>query len=389
MSDLPAAAPAGLWCVIPVFNNAATVAGVARACRERVPLVLVVDDGSTDASVADLLAGADIAVVRHPERRGKGRALATALAFVRSRGGRWMLTIDADGQHLPEDIPLFFPAIAAEPEAIVIGARDLAGANVPESSRFGRSFSNFWVLLETGQALPDTQSGFRAYPVDLISRLPLRGAHYDFEIEVLVRGAWAGLPIRSVPVQAWYPPPADRISHFDKRRDNARLSRMHARLVLRRLAPWPTPRLVAPPPRRWKLPHVREVWRRMVSTNATPAGLAVSAGIGVLIGALPLLGLHSALIVAVAMRLHLNPAAALVSQNLCIPPFVPVLCIQIGHVMLTGSRLHDFTFSTWVGHAGARLLEWLLGSLIVGPVLGIAAGLLAYPLFRAVRARRP
>ena len=383
------AAPEGLWCVIPVYNNAATVAAVARGCRALVPHVLVVDDGSTDAQVADLLAGTDIAVVRHPERQGKGRALATALAHVRGRGGRWMITVDADGQHLPEDIPLFFPVLEAEPEAIVIGARDLASEHVPESSRFGRSFSNFWVLLETGHALSDTQSGFRAYPVDLVSRLPLRSAHYDFEIEVLVRAAWAGLPIRSVPVRVWYPPPGERVSHFDKRRDNARLSRLHARLVLRRLAPWPNRRLVAPPPRRWKLPNLREVWRRMVSTNATPAGLAVSVGLGVLIGALPLLGVHSALIVAVAMRLHLNPAAALVSQNLCIPPFVPVLCIQIGHVLLTGSRIEDFTFSTWVSHAGARLLEWLLGSLLVGPALGILAGLLTYPVFRAVRARRP
>ncbi len=227
--------PDGTWCAIPVYNNAGTAATVARASREQVPRVLVVDDGSTDGDLRAALADTDILVLRHPVRRGKGAALRTALEHVAAQGGRWLVTLDGDGQHLPADIPRFFPAMEAGPETLLVGCRDLSGAGVPRASRFGRSFSNLWVFLETGRALPDTQSGFRAYPVASVRRQPLDGDHFDFEIEVLVRHAWAGLPLGSVPVSAYYPPAAERISHFDKRRDNLRLSLLHARLVTLRL----------------------------------------------------------------------------------------------------------------------------------------------------------
>lgn len=379
--------PPGLWCVIPVHNHAATVGAVARACRAQVPRVLVVDDGSTDTDVARLLRDTDITVLRHPQRQGKGQALVTALNHVSAHGGRWMLTLDADGQHLPEDIPRFFPLLSGAPNALVIGARDMQVENVPSSSRFGRSFSNFWVRLETGLPLDDTQSGFRAYPVELVRQLPLTRHHFDFEIEVLVRAAWAGLLIQSVPVRVWYPPPSERVTHFDKRLDNLRLSRLHARLVFRRLWPVSPRRLVRPATTvsLWRQP--RAFLSSLLKTNMSPSGLAVSAGLGVLLGSLPVFGFHSPLILAAALRLHLNLAMALASQNLCTPPLVPVLCIQIGHYLLHGSWLSDFTYQSWVVEAGPRFLEWWLGSLLLGPPLAVLTGLLAFPVLSAFRRR--
>ena len=98
------------WCVVPVYNNAATVAEVVRACRARMANVLVVDDGSTDTDIAALLAGQDVRVERHPRNLGKGCALLTGLAFVAARGARHMVTIDADGQHDPADLPAMLAA---------------------------------------------------------------------------------------------------------------------------------------------------------------------------------------------------------------------------------------------------------------------------------------
>jgi predicted LPLAT superfamily acyltransferase len=235
--------PDGTWCAIPVYNNAATAAAVARACRRVLDRVVVVDDGSTDGDLRAALADTDVVVLRHPQRRGKGAALRTALAHVADQGARWLITLDGDGQHLPADIPRFFPRMAAEPDALLVGRRDMSGADVPGSSRFGRVFSNLWVFAETGRYLPDTQSGFRAYPVPRIAELPLASEHFDFEIEVLVRHAWAGGATGSVPVNAYYPPAGERVSHFDKWRDNARLSLLHTRLVGSRIgalvrAPW-------------------------------------------------------------------------------------------------------------------------------------------------------
>jgi predicted LPLAT superfamily acyltransferase len=236
MTDTRSVAPDGTWCAIPVYNNGATAARVARACRQQLARVLVVDDGSTDGDLRAALADTDIVVLRHPERRGKGAALRTALEHVAGLDARWLLTLDGDGQHLPSDIPRFFDRMTSDPDALLVGCRDMSGGDVPAASRFGRLFSNLWVLAETGRYLPDTQSGFRAYPVRRIHALRLASVHFDFEIEVLVRHAWAGGPTGSVPVNAYYPPAAERISHFDKRRDNARLSLLHARLVGQRLS---------------------------------------------------------------------------------------------------------------------------------------------------------
>ena len=229
----------GVWCVIPVHNNGETIRAVVKGCCAQEIPVLVVDDGSTDVQVASLLADLPVTVLTQPENRGKGVALQRALQFVREQGGVSMITLDADGQHLPEDIPRFLDVLQRQPDAIVIGCRNMQAEHVPESSRFGCAFSNFWIRLETGLSLRDTQSGFRAYPVEALSRIRLVGRRYDFEAEVLSRAAWAGVSILEVDVQVWYPPPEERVSSFRAIADNLVLTGMHSRLVARRLVLWP------------------------------------------------------------------------------------------------------------------------------------------------------
>ena len=104
-----------VWCVIPVYNNALTVRDVAVACRMEIDNVLVVDDGSTDAPVDALLEGVDVTILSHDRNRGKGAAILTATAYVHGCGGTHLVTIDADGQHSPEDVPKFRPAIMKSP----------------------------------------------------------------------------------------------------------------------------------------------------------------------------------------------------------------------------------------------------------------------------------
>jgi hypothetical protein len=108
--------------------------------------------------------------------------------------------------------------------AVVIGARQMVQDTVPGASHFGRAFSNFWVRLECGADLPDTQSGFRLYPVAMLHFFSWSRRRYDFEVEVLVRACWAGVRLTSVDVSVHYPPPHERISHFHKGLDNLRLS---------------------------------------------------------------------------------------------------------------------------------------------------------------------
>jgi glycosyltransferase involved in cell wall biosynthesis len=236
------------WCVIPVFNNAATIADVAERCRKVLDKVLVVDDGSTDTDLKSLFAGSDIELIQHPENRGKGAALLSALDFLVKRDAGYMITIDGDGQHYPEDIPLFFPFMEKNDYSMLIGCRDFSAPNITGASRRGRALANFWMQVETGLKIDDCQSGFRAYPVKYVAQLKFICRHYNFETEVLVRAAWAGLEFHCVTVRTWYEEPEKRISHFKPFLDTFRISCIHAHLTACRLLPLPHKKLVKKQP---------------------------------------------------------------------------------------------------------------------------------------------
>jgi glycosyltransferase involved in cell wall biosynthesis len=220
------------WCAIPVYNNATTVVDIVRRARAQIERVIVVDDGSTDADLCDLLKPLDVEVIRHQRNRGKGEALLTAFRAVAERGGQYVITLDGDGQHFPEDIPHFLPLL--QPATILVGMRV---GEMPRASRFGRRFSDFWIWLETSRKVVDSQSGFRAYPVAPMLKLKMWSRHYNFEVEILTRALWAGLTVGSVPIRVWYAEAGKRISSFHPFKDNLRMTRLHIRLLLRRLIP--------------------------------------------------------------------------------------------------------------------------------------------------------
>lgn len=376
-----------LWCAVPVYNNRETVRAVVAQCRALVPNVVVVDDGSTDAKLGELLAGLDVVVLRHAVNRGKGAALLTASRFIEAQGGRFMVTIDADGQHFPADIAAFLPLLDENDPAIVIGCRDFNTANVPKSSRFGRAFANFWLLVETGEVVGDCQSGFRAYPVRYLNRLPFKGTRYDFEAEVLARAAWAGLALRCVPIAVHYPKPEERVSSFRPLLDNLRLTRIHSMLVGRRLLPLPHERLVPKKPRLdlSLLRHPGQVLRLLLKENATPEGLALAAGVGMFLAVLPILFAHTAVILYVAFRFNLNKLVSLNVQHLAMPPVMPAICIELGYFFRHGRWLTDISYTTIFEQFPSRLYEWLLGSLLVAPVAAVLVAGLMYAAAVTVR----
>jgi glycosyltransferase involved in cell wall biosynthesis len=393
----PALSPQGrgsfldrIWVVIPVYNNATTVKEVALGCRAELPHVLVVDDGSTDGDIAGMFGGTDIVVMRHAINQGKGKAILTALATVREQGGDIMITVDADGQHHPSDIRKFLPVLAEDPTAIVIGARNMESPNVPSSSRFGMRFSDFWLRLETGVRMTDTQSGFRAYPVKALSELEFDSGRYDFEVEVLARAAWAGLTIKSIGVEVTYLEKGKRISHFRPFWDNLRLTHRHVLLVLRRLNPWPHRQLVAREPDEMAqfFRHPVRVFRHLLLEHATPAELGMAAAVGVFLATLPLLSCHTAVILYVATRFKLNRLMALSIQNLCMPPVVPFLCVELGYFMRHGEWLKAMTRETWIYQAPQRVWEWFLGSLIAAPILAIVTGMVVWAIVNLINRRK-
>lgn len=373
--------------VIPVYNHAKTLREVAMGALSRGFSVLVVDDGSTDGS---LEAVADLPVERHrlPANRGKGSAILAAARLARAWGYQAILTIDADGQHDPADAGAIMAAAAPSWPCIVVGARGMESPNVPRSSVFGRDFSNFWVRLECGQSLPDTQSGYRLYPVDFLLGTRFMTRRYSFEIEVLVRGRWAGLPLRSTPVSVYYPPGDQRISHFHKFKDNLRLTCLHSYLVTRSLIPWPHRRLCAEEPAAQPLPSIFQparFFRALCAEHSSPAQLAAAVFLGIFLGALPIIPFGIAVTVYACHKLHLNKLAAVAASNLSCPPVVPFLCIELGHYLIYGSFWRQFDRHTLLGQLHHRLGEWLLGAILIGPLLGVIGALLTYLLVRAFR----
>jgi len=356
-------------------------------CRKILRNVIVVDDGSTDTNISELFSDSDIVVLQHKINQGKGKALLTALSYINEQGGRFMITIDADGQHFPRDINKFIPLLEKDEAVIIVGSRNFNTESIPKKSRFGKAFSNFWLRIETGVSIDDCQSGFRSYPVRYLAKIAMSGSRYDFETEVLARAVWSGLKLQTVPVDTWYPESGVRVSSFRPFMDNLRISLMHARLVGRRLLPMPHRRLVQTPQKKIDLNillHPVKLVKALLKESATPPELAVAAGVGIFLAVLPLLSVHTLVIIYVTTRLHLNRVMAVCIQNLCMPPFVPAACVQLGYYMRHGRWLTDISFKTVFGQLGSRIYEWLLGSLILAPVMAVVVGIIVFFFARRI-----
>ncbi len=373
-----------IWCVIPVFNNKDTVERIVMECRSYLPQVVVVDDGSTDTDISALFSGSDVTVLRHKKNQGKGRAIITALKYIKTRGGRFIITLDADGQHYPRDIEKFIPLLQDDEKNIIIGCRKFQeGGNIPSKSRFGKKLANFWLRVETGITVNDCQSGFRAYPVRYLSQMNLTGSNYDFETEILAKAVWAGLRLKTVDIDVWYPEPQLRVSNFRPFVDNFRLSCMHTRLVTRRLLPIPHRKLVTSngnPINLSMLIHPIKLLKTLLKENTTPGGLAMSAAVGMFLAILPLISVHTLVIIYVTTRLHLNKLMAVNIQHLAMPPFLPVICIELGYYIRHGSWLTDISFTIVFAQLTERLWEWLLGSLIIAPLAALVIGIIVYSI---------
>ena len=377
--------------VIPLFNHGETIGAVARSALATGFKVLVVDDGSTDNGI-QAISGLDISTITLADNCGKGGAIMTAAEEAARLDYKAIITIDADGQHDPADsLILFEQAQQSDWPTLIIGAREMSQDTVPRLSLFGRTFSNFWVHLECGQELADTQSGLRLYPVAELLQLGLSRLRYDFEIEVIVKSAWAGITIESVPISVHYPKAEERVSHFHKFKDNLRLTMLHTLLVGRRLLPIPHKQLINRPVKKDLIALGGNPWtvlKKICREYSSPFSLAVAVWLGIFMGALPLIACHTIAIIYVAHRFHLNKVAAVAASQFCMPPIVPILCIETGYFLRNGSLLLDLSWDRWGLEIHYRLWDWFIGSLLVGPLLGLIGGAIIYMATKTLHQRK-
>jgi glycosyltransferase involved in cell wall biosynthesis len=218
--------------IIPTYNNAGTIAQVVSSVLNYVADVIVVNDGSADSTLDQLKEFSSVEVVSYKKNVGKGYALRTGFENALARGFDYAITLDSDGQHFANDLLQFLEKLQTHRESIIIGARNMDHSEVPGKSSFGNKFSNFWFRVETGMDLPDTQSGYRLYPLFLMRQMRFFTVKYEFEIEVLVHSAWKGIDITSVPVKVFYSPKETRVSHFRPFLDFTRISILNTLLVI-------------------------------------------------------------------------------------------------------------------------------------------------------------
>jgi len=365
--------------VIPVYNHAGTLRDVVVRALSVCKDVLVLDDGSTDGS-AEVIKGLPIHLVRHEKNRGKGAAILTAAREAERLGMTHIITLDADGQHNPADFPKFLPVIQENPLAIVVGKRILKNTKIPISSRFYKHFSNFWFRVQTGISLKDTQCGFRAYPVAVLIWLDIHDKGYSFEEEVLVKAAWAGIPFKEVEVSIYYPPRGERISHFRFFRDSLARAMLNTRLTIWSIAPIPSKQfmLIENESEKITVRHPVESLRILLRRKISQSQLAISAGLGVLIGTLPLVGFWTPAVLITASYLRLNKYVALVASQPCNHPVVPALCIEAGYFIRHGKFLTEISLNTLGYQALERIFEWIIGSLVLGPLFGVLTAGLIY-----------
>ena len=369
--------------IIPCFNHPATVAEVARAAQAHAP-VLVVDDGST-VPLPEL---PGCTVLRLERNNGKGAALRAGLQRAAADGFTHAITMDADGQHAAEDLPKFIEAARLHPAALIVGVRDFFAAGCPTHRRRSNAVSTFWFRVETGVRLPDTQCGFRCYPLAMALRLAVRSGRYAFELEFMVRASWVRTAIVPVPVACSYRPEQIRRSHFRPVRDLAHITLMNIGLVLQS---WFVPRALRVAWSFGRRKTLRETIGEFFAEHAhEPARVAGAVGLGLFFGIAPIWGYQMVVAAAAAHLLRLNKAITLLASNISIPPMVPLILyggMALGHLLLTGQRLEAGFSPQQMTRANALeyLWQWLVGSLALAVIVAALGTITTYIIARLVR----
>jgi glycosyltransferase involved in cell wall biosynthesis len=217
--------------VVPCLNEARAIDALLRRVLAHCANVIVVDDGSSDAT-ADIVARLPVTFIRHAERRGKGEALRDGFRAALDLGASGVLTMDGDGQHDPDDIPRILAAARRFPAALVIGARLLAPERQPAARRRANAVADWGISWGCGCPVADTQSGQRWYPRTAVELVAARAEGFVFEAALLIAAARdLGLPIVSIPIACRYDDGARR-SHFRSVRDTLRITWYTVRRVV-------------------------------------------------------------------------------------------------------------------------------------------------------------
>jgi glycosyltransferase involved in cell wall biosynthesis len=363
--------------IIPTFNNAAFLGTLldeaGKYCRD----VIVVNDGSTDDTDEILKNYPGIRTIRFESNHGKGHALKAGFALALQSGFDHAITMDSDSQHRPGDLAGFAEALTARPGTLLIGSRNLQQENMPAGNRFANRLSSFWFRIETRIRLSDTQTGFRLYPIRDLEGIRLFTGRYEFELEVLVKAAWKGIPLEEIPVDVYYPPGRERVSHFRPFRDFLRISLLNTWLVLLGLMYF-RPRNAF---RRYRGKSFKQILREDVLGSDSPRyKIALSIAFGIFMGILPIWGYQLVIGLFFAHLFRLNKALVFIAANISIPPMIPAILylsyVTGSYVLGYGSWTVDMDLN--LASIGQNLKQYVTGAVVFATLAGVVSWALTY-----------
>lgn len=369
--------------VIPTYNNEKTLERVISGVLKEVPAdrLIVVNDGSTDQTSEILSALAnEIHIVSYTQNQGKGYALRKGFAYAIKNGFENAITIDSDGQHYPEDIPSFIETAQENKGAVLMGSRNMTQEGVPKSSSFGNRFSNFWFFVETGINLPDTQTGFRLYPLEKMKDMRFYTTKFEFEIEVIVRLAWKSTPFKAIPVNVKYDP-EERVSHFRKGPDFFRISVLNSILVIIAL-------LYYYPRKFFSLNLFKLTIREAVKSHESNFSKSISLAFGVFMGIVPIWGFQLIVGIPLAILFKMNKVLFIAAANISIPPMIPFIVftsLLFGQVFVKGhvdqEQIFTFTYEAMAQNA----YQYIIGAVLLAKTAFIAVFIISYITLKFLR----
>ncbi len=367
--------------IIPTFNNQNTLKRVVDGVQEYTSSIIIVNDGSTDNTSKILENYPDLLQIHFPKNRGKGSALREGFEKATQKGFEFAITIDSDGQHYPNDIPVFLEELDKDDRYLLIGSRNMTHDSVPKGSSFGNKFSNFWFWAETGIRLHDTQSGFRLYPLSPLNKIKFYTNKFEFEIEVIVKAAWNSIPVKNVPIKVLYDE-NERVSHFRPYKDFARISLLNTWLVL--------VALLYIKPRDFTLKIKRKGIKRFFIENVlqssdSPLKKSLSIALGVFIGIAPFWGFQTVLALGISAALKLNKFIAFAFSNISIPPMIPLIIwasLKMGIWILNSKNKISIESLTSDFNILESVKEYIVGSFALAFISAIIFGTLGFLLLK-------
>jgi glycosyltransferase involved in cell wall biosynthesis len=368
--------------IVPTYNNDGTLSSVIEDISEYTDNIIVVNDGSTDTTHDILKKFPKITCIEFQKNQGKGFALREGFKKAFDLGYEYAISIDSDGQHQASDLPVFLKSLEENPGTLYVGARNMTQEGIPGKSSFGHKFSNFWYRVETGIKLPDTQSGYRLYPIKQLLKMKFYTRKFEFEIEVLVRAAWKGIPVKSVPVQVYYAPAEERISHFRPFTDFFRISVLNTIFVLLAFL--------------YFLPVMYfrnfsyQKFKKLIGAGEPTSKLATAVGFGVFMGIIPIWGYQMIVAAFLAHLFKLNKALVLVASNISIPPMMPFILygsFLFGKLFVASPVNIKLDGNLSLENIKTAAIQYVAGSIALAIAAGILFGLISY-LFLLIRRNR-